>query len=96
MTIWGSIQRKQACFFLILFFTLAAFTVDIVDLREDIHILSCPHGSLDNNITTGIQSSFSFVPELIQKYCSLNQKSSVVISLFHLFPYGYRAPPICS
>jgi hypothetical protein len=96
MTIRGSIHRKQAWFFLILFFTLTVFTIDVVDLREDIHILSCPHGSLDNNITTGIQSSFSFLPELIQKYCSLNQKPSVVISLFHLFPYGYRAPPIYS
>jgi hypothetical protein len=96
MAIWGSIHIKKTCFFLILFFTLAVFTADIIDLREDIHILPCSHSSIDNNITTGIQSLFSFVPVLIHKFCSVNQKSSIVISLFHLFPYGYRAPPLWS
>jgi hypothetical protein len=96
MAIWGSRQRKKACFLFFFFVVFAAFAADIVDLREDIHILSCPHGSVDSNITTCIQSLFSFVPDMVRKFCSLSQKSSVVISLFHLFPFGYRAPPILS
>ncbi len=96
MAIWGSRQRKKARFLFFFFFVFAAFTADIIDLREDIHILSCPHSSIDSNITTGIQSLFSFVPDLIRKFCSQSQKSAVVISLFHLFPFGYRAPPILS
>jgi hypothetical protein len=96
MNIFGSLHRRKVYLLLVLFITCAAFTADILDLREEIHILSCPYSSLDNNITTGVQGGFSFEPELIQKQCSLNEKAPVAISFMHLFPYGYRAPPIWS
>ena len=81
---------------LILLFTMAAFTADIVDLREEIHLLSCPYSCLDNNITTGIQGGFSFEPELIQKIGSLHQGAPFAISFLHLFSCQYRAPPLWS
>ena len=81
---------------LLLFLTFAAFTADIIDLREDMHLRPCPYSSLDNNITTGVQGGFSFEPEPFQKICSLYQKSPIAISFRHLYPYGYRAPPIFS
>ena len=93
MNFFGSLHRRKVYLLLVLFVTCAAFTADILDLREEIHILSCPYSSLDNNITTGVQGGFSFEPELIQKHCSLNQREPVAISFLHLFPYGYRAPP---
>jgi len=96
MNFFGSLHRRKAYLLLILFFTIAAFTVDIIDLREDMHLRPCPYSSLDNNITTGVQGGFCFEPELIQKIHSLYQKSPIAISFWHLFPYGYRAPPIFS
>jgi hypothetical protein len=94
MNVFGSLHKRKAYLLLVLFITCFAFTADILDLREEIHLLSCPFSSLDNNITTGIQGGFSFKPELIQKICSLNQKSPIALSLSQLFPCENRAPPL--
>jgi hypothetical protein len=94
MTAFGSLHKGKTFFLLILFLAFAAFTTDILDLREELHLLYHTSSSnLDNNITTGIQSGFSFESNLIQQFCTLNQKSFIPISFLHLLPYGYRGPP---
>jgi hypothetical protein len=90
------LYKRKTLFFVVLFIAFFAFAADIVDLREDIHILPCPYSSLDNNVTTGIINDFSFSMEQIIILCSAYRKSSVKISFLHLLPYGFRAPPTWS
>jgi hypothetical protein len=96
MTSWGTFQQRKSLFLTILFVAFFTFTADILDLREELNILSCPDSSLDNNITTGIISTASFDPEPIYIVFSHKKKESVKISFIHLLPYGFRAPPVCS
>ena len=93
MTFLGSFQKKETLFFLILIISIAAFTADIVDLRDELHILSCPAGSLDSNVTTGIISKTSFETEPLFLSISLPRDRSVTISFLHLLPCDFRAPP---
>jgi hypothetical protein len=92
----SSLKKRKAVFFVILFIAFSAFTMDILDLREDLHLLSCIYSSLDNNVTTGITSRFTFEAEPVLILCSAHRKSSVKISFLHLLPYGFRAPPFWS
>ena len=52
MTASDLFQKRKSLFlgilFLIAFFT---FTADILDLREELHILSCPYNCLDSSIS---------------------------------------------
>jgi hypothetical protein len=89
----ASLHKRKTLLLVILFFAFSAFTADILDLREDLHIISCPYSSLDNNITTGITSNVHFVLESVVLFCSVHRKSSVEISFLYLLPYGFRAPP---
>ncbi len=93
MTASALLHKKKALFFVILLIAFSAFTVDILDLREELHILSSPNGFLDNNVTTGKTSDFSFNLEQNIILCSAYQKSSIKISFLHLLPFGFRAPP---
>ena len=93
MTASASFHKRKTLFLVILFVAFSTFTADILDLREELHILSCPSSSLDSNVTTGITSNVDFVPEPVVLFCSVHQKSSVEISFLHLLPYGFRAPP---
>jgi hypothetical protein len=92
MTASASLHKRKTLFFVILFIAFSAFTADVLDLREDLHILSCPYSSLDSNITTGIISNVGFVLEPVVLFCSVYRKSAI-ISFLHLLPYGLRAPP---
>jgi hypothetical protein len=87
------LQKKKVLFFVLLFIAFTAFALDILDLREELHLLSCPYSSLDNNVTTGIASDFTVMTEPVLILRSIHQKSSVEISFLHLLPYGFRAPP---
>jgi hypothetical protein len=93
MTACSSLHKRKALFFVILFIAFSAFTADILDLREELGFLPCPYSFLDNNVTTGITSNFSFEMEPVLFSCSAYQKSSVKISFLHLLPFGFRAPP---
>jgi hypothetical protein len=88
--------KRKSLFFIILFIAASAFTADILDLREDVHILSVPYSSLDSNITTAVISAITIALETIITSCPLQQKTSVEISFIHLLPYGFRAPPTWS
>jgi hypothetical protein len=93
MTASALLHKRKTLLLVILFIAFSAFTADILDLREDLNIISCPYSSLDNNITTGITSNVDFVLEPVLLFCSSYQKSSVKISFLHLLPFGFRAPP---
>jgi len=93
MTASSSLHKRKALFFVILFIAFSAFTADILDLREELGFLSCPYSFLDNNVTTGITSNFSFNMEQLITLCPADQKSSDKISFLHLLPFGFRAPP---
>ena len=86
-------KRKTLLLVIILFIAFPAFMADILDLREDLHIISCAYSSLDNNITTGITNNVAFVLGPIVFFGSAYQRTSINISFLHLFPLGLRAPP---
>jgi hypothetical protein len=96
MKIASSFHKRKILFFTILFIVFIAFTLDILDLREELHLLSCVYGSLDNNVATGITSRFTFETEPVFIPCSVHRTSSVKISFLHLLPYSFRAPPTWS
>ena len=95
MTLLSSpINKRKAYFVAILFIVCSVFTADILDLREELRILSYPYTCLDNNVTTGITATtaaFETEPLLVLR--SIDRMSSVKISFLHLLPYGFRAPP---
>jgi len=89
----ASLHKRKTLLLVILFIAFSAFTADIVDLREELCILSCPYSSLDNNVSTGITSTVNFALEPVVLFYSVHRKLSVEISFLHLLPYGFRAPP---
>lgn len=93
MTVFSSLYRRKALYWVVLFIVFFAFTADILDLREELQILSCSDNCLDNNVDTGIISNADFKIEPALFSCSVFWKSSVKIFILHLFPLGLRAPP---
>jgi hypothetical protein len=93
MTTSDLFQKRKALFLGVLFVAFFMFTVDILDLREELRILSCPYNCLDSDIATGLISTAAFGPELFYIMVFRKMKASVTISFIHLLPYGFRAPP---
>jgi hypothetical protein len=93
MTASAALHKKQTLLFAVLFIALAAFAADIVDLREELCILSAPYSNLESNISDGIIGHISLPTEPTVMLHSAQKKSSVRISFLHLLPYGFRAPP---
>jgi hypothetical protein len=93
MTASASLHKRKTLFFVVLFLVFSAFTADILDLREELCILSCSYSSLDNNVSTGLTSNHPFDLEQILTASPIHRKTSVTISFLHLLPYVYRAPP---
>lgn len=87
-------QKRKLLFYGVLFAVLFTFVFDILDLREELQILSCPYSYLDSNVTTSIISDDTFNPRPILIMASGKKKASVDISFIHLLPYGFRAPPV--
>jgi hypothetical protein len=96
MKAFSSLHQRKAFFCVALLIAFAAFTADILDLREELGILSCPYSYLDNNVTAAITSDTTFEAEPVLIFCAAYQKSSIKISFLHLLPYGFRAPPFWS
>jgi len=91
---FGSLLHKQSkLFFLILCVAFSVFMVDILDLREELQIISSSDSSLDNNITTGIKTTLSFNLEPTLIVYSAQCETSAKISFLHLHTCGFRAPP---
>jgi hypothetical protein len=96
MKAFSSLRQRNAFFCVALLIAFAAFTADILDLREELGILSCPYSSLDNNVTAVIANDTTFKAEPVLFECSVHRNSSVKISFLHLLPHGFRAPPCWS
>jgi hypothetical protein len=86
-------QKRKSLFLGILFVAFFSFTADILDLREELHILSCPYSSLDSNVATGLISTATVNPEPIFITVCGKKEASVKISFIHLLPYCFRALP---
>lgn len=93
MTCSDPFHKGKTFFFIVFLIAFSAFTADIVDLREELHFLTCPYTSLDNNVTTGIINLLVIKPEPILTLHPICRKSSVKISFLHLLSFGFRAPP---
>ncbi len=93
MTVSALLHKRRTLLLVVLFLAFSAFTADILDLREDLRILSCPYSSLDNNVSTGLANDRPIVTGQILTLCPVYQQASNKISFLHLLPYGYRAPP---
>jgi hypothetical protein len=94
MTMSASLHKRKALSCVVILIIISLFTADILDLREELCVVSCPYSSyLDDNITTGITSNVTFEMEPFPFLCSIYRKSAVKISFLHLLPYGLRAPP---
>ena len=93
MTVSALLHKRKTLLLVILFIAFSAFTADILDLREEIHLLAYQDSSLDNNVTTGIISKIVFALETVVLFSPVDRNLSVIISFLHLIPYGFRAPP---
>ena len=89
----GSHNGRKFLFFLAIFVAFFTFTADIVDLREELLVLSCSANCLDNNITTGMVSAIVFKDLPMVASVILQQRESLKISFLHLLSFGLRAPP---
>jgi hypothetical protein len=93
MTASEVLKKRRSLFLGILFVAFFTFTADIVDLREELHILSCSYSCLDSNVATGLISAGVIQPEPLCITLPGPRMSSVTISFIHLLPYSFRAPP---
>ena len=84
---------KRRLFLLICLVTFAAFAADIVDLREEIGLVSGPDDCPDNNITSGSLTNSIFELGLSLKAFAVPLDSSTLTTFFHALPYNFRAPP---
>ncbi len=93
MTASVSLHKRKTLFFVILFIAFSAFTADILDLREELCILSYPYSNLESNVSDGIICHTSILPEPTLAFHIVQKKTSIKISFLHLLSYGFRAPP---
>jgi hypothetical protein len=93
MTDSFSTHKRKTPLLVVLFIAFSAFTADILDLREELCILSSSYSSLESDISDGIVSHGSSLPEPTLLLHIAQKKTSVKISFLHLIPYGFRAPP---
>jgi hypothetical protein len=89
----GSLHKRKTLLLVILFLAFSAFTADILDLREELYLLSSPYSSLDNNVSTGLTSDHCFDLEWMLTLPFVQRTAVVTISFRHLLPFGYRGPP---
>ncbi len=86
-------QKRKTLFCIILFVAFCAFMTDVVDLREELQILSCPFGCPDNDFTNGTNNTAAVNYDSISVMFSGIESTAVKISFHHLSPCALRAPP---
>jgi hypothetical protein len=93
MTASASLHKRKTLLLVVLVIIFSAFTADILDLREELCILTCLDSSPDDNISTGLTSKHPSESEQILAVSVVQRKATVKSSFLHLLPYVYRAPP---
>ncbi len=93
MSAFATLYRRKSFFLLVFVAVFFTFTADVVDLREELRIISCAGSALDNNVATGLILPAGFNPGPFPTFCSVDRTSSFEISFLHLMPCGLRAPP---
>jgi len=81
---------------LLLCLVLAAFTADVLDLRDEILIPASPYGNLDETISSGLQSTSTFLTPEMPRYVHLSSQPEVPSWEQHALPFDLRAPPLQS
>jgi hypothetical protein len=92
MSLFGSTGKNTTVRILVLFCVLF-FAADVFDLRDELLKTDNFNGYPNENITTGIQSVFSFNPSLLLIFRFYSETASVAISRFQNMPCSNRAPP---
>jgi hypothetical protein len=92
----GALNKKEVFFLLILFITFSAFTVDVLDLRDEIQLGPSHNDNTGVNISTAIPVYPSLAFEAKNEYVCFHQVSSVTVSFIHLLSFSLRAPPVFS
>ncbi|MEW6333476.1 MAG: hypothetical protein AB1558_04355 [Thermodesulfobacteriota bacterium] len=89
----SSLHKGKASLILVYFIAFAAFAADILDLREELYIVSSQYSHQDSDVSAGIVGGVGLqsAPDFVA--CAVQQKTSVRISFLHLLPFGFRAPP---
>jgi len=90
----SSLHTRKVFFLTVLLIVFSVFTAEVVDLREELRIISCLNSYLDNDVTAGLVSSPASDTVPVITLRAIHQKSSVEISFLHLLPYAFRAPPL--
>jgi hypothetical protein len=85
--------KRKSIFLIILFAAFSVFTADVVDLREELRILSCTNYNLDNDISTGIACHLSVEAAILPLSVGVSKKVLVIVSSLHLLSFSFRAPP---
>ena len=93
MIAFGFSHKRKLIHLFFLVLVGIVFTANVLDLRDELRLISCQHSNWVQNITTGIQSCFSFDPAPILNFCTLIQDASFVITFLYISPVQNRAPP---
>jgi hypothetical protein len=97
-------KKRNRFFLYFLFLTIFTFTADVLDLRDEVEVLSsftftgsiftCQYKYLDSNITAGlIQNFYVKKPNPILIKVFHTQGTSTTISCINSLSYSFRAPP---
>jgi|WetSurMetagenome_2_1015567.scaffolds.fasta_scaffold561321_2 hypothetical protein len=92
----ASLHKRTTLHFIVLCIVFSAFTADVLDLRDEIYLLSCPYTNPDDNVSTGLTGDDPFKLEQLLEVPFLLWKVPANISFLHRFSCGYRAPPYWS
>lgn len=93
MTTASSLHKRKTLCLIVVLIAFSAFTIDILDLREELFFTVFPGSGLDNNVTACILNNTIFGEEPIPFTYFLPSQSAFKVSLPNLLPYGLRAPP---
>jgi hypothetical protein len=93
MSAFATLYRRKSLFLFVFVAVFFTFTADVVDLREELRIISCAGNALDNSVATGLILPVGFNPGPLPALYAVDRTSSFEISFLHLMPCGLRAPP---
>lgn len=96
MTVTDWRRKRRILSLVVLFCTLAAFAVNVFDVREDLELLSCPDNGMDHNVMACVMNSVAVEPVLLRTLCSVQPDASVEVASVDRSSNDFRAPPSLS